>query len=150
MNLKQAMARLEAAGTEQNRKVYPRHGVRGPMFGVSYKDLDTLQKEIKVDDDLAHDLWATGNHDARVLATKVADPGALRAKDADAWVRDCDNYIEMEAVGSLVARAPIVEGRAARGATGRANGSRARAGSSPRGSSPTGRSTTPSASGCSS
>jgi len=113
MNLKQAMARLEAAGTEQNRKVFPRHGVSGPMFGVSYADLGKLQKEIKVDHDLARELWATGNHDARILATKIADPRILTVTEANAWVRDCDNYIEMEAVGGLVARALIAEGRAA-------------------------------------
>ena len=27
---------LKAAGTEQNRKVYRRHGARDPLFGVSF------------------------------------------------------------------------------------------------------------------
>src|SRR3712207_8808706 len=83
-----AMARLEALGTEQNRKTYARHGATENVFGVSYADLGKLQKEIKVDHELARDLWATGNHDARILATKVADPAALTAKDADAWIRE--------------------------------------------------------------
>src|SRR3712207_2599512 len=107
-----AMGRLEALGTEQNRKTYARHGATENVFGVSYADLGKLQKEIKVDHDLACELWATGNHDARILATKVADPAALTAKDADAWIREAGNYIEMEAVGSLVARSPIARSRA--------------------------------------
>ncbi len=106
------MRRLEAAGTEQNRKVYPRHGVKPPMFGVPYSELAKLRKEIKVDHALAVALWATGNHDARVLATKIADPASLTNTQADAWIRACDNYVLMEAVGELVARSPIAPSRA--------------------------------------
>ena len=134
MDLATAMERLEAAGTEQNRTVFPRHGVTEPMFGVSYADLGRLQKEIKVDHALARELWATGNHDARILATKVADPSAMTAKEADAWARDCGNYIEMEAVGtSSPARRSRRRART-RGVTGRASGSPAPGGWSPRGS----------------
>jgi 3-methyladenine DNA glycosylase AlkD len=107
-----AMARLEAAGTEQNRKVYPRHGVRPPMFGVPYSVIGRLQKEIGVDHDLARALWTTGNHDARILATRIADPARITARDADAWLRDVDNYVLMEALGRLVARSPAAASRA--------------------------------------
>jgi 3-methyladenine DNA glycosylase AlkD len=107
------MGALEAAGTEQNRTVYPRHGVRPPMFGVSYAELSKLQKRIGVDHELARELWETGNHDARILATKIADPGAVTVRLADAWIRDCDNYVLMEAVGALVARSPVAGSRAA-------------------------------------
>lgn len=106
------MAALEAAGTEQNRKVYPRHGVRPPLFGVSYADLRRISKATGVDHDLATALWATGNHDARVLATRVADPARLTIRQADAWARDCDNYVLVEAVADLVARSPIARSRA--------------------------------------
>ena len=54
----------------------------------------------------------TGNHDARVLATKIADPASLTVKQADAWIRDCDNYVLMEAVGEVVARSPLAGSRA--------------------------------------
>lgn len=112
MDLRTAMGRLESAGTEQNRKVYPRHGVRPPMFGVPYSVIGKLQKEIGVDHDLARELWATGNHDARILATRIADPAAITARDADAWLREVDNYVLMEALGRLVARSPVASSRA--------------------------------------
>jgi 3-methyladenine DNA glycosylase AlkD len=44
------------------------------MFGVSYAALGKLKKQIKQEHALAEALWETGNHDARVLATMVADP----------------------------------------------------------------------------
>jgi 3-methyladenine DNA glycosylase AlkD len=124
MDLATAMRRLEAAGTEQNRKVYPRHGIGPPLFGVSYAELGKLRKETGVADGLARELWATGNHDARILATMVADPAALSARDADAWLRDVDNY----SGGSSRARPrrPRAHGY---GATGRGSGRPAPAGS---------------------
>ena len=39
MTERQALAELRKVGTAQNRKVYARHGVQGPMFGVSFADL---------------------------------------------------------------------------------------------------------------
>lgn len=114
MDVSEAMARLEAAGTEQNRKLYPRHGIRPPLFGVSYSDLGKLRKAIKRDHALAVALWATGNHDARILATMVADP--QRADDAllEAWARDLDNYVITDAFTNVVAAAPGAPERLAR------------------------------------
>lgn len=91
MTLKEALAALKKAGTAQNRKVYGRHGVKGEMFGVSYATLGSLKKKIKLDHVLAVQLWKTGNHDARVLATMVADPAAATGKEIDAWVKDLDS-----------------------------------------------------------
>ena len=68
---------LEELGTEQNRKIYRRHGVREDLFGVSFGNIRKLQKKIKTDHSLARELWATGNHDARILATMVADPNII-------------------------------------------------------------------------
>src|SRR5262245_7914566 len=86
MPARDVLAQLEAMGTEQNRKIYTRHGVAGPMFGVSYANLGALKKKIKVDQGLAEELWDSGNHDARVLAAMVADPRSIAEPTLDAWV----------------------------------------------------------------
>ena len=101
MTYDDAMKQLEAMGTAQNRKVYVRHGVKGPMFGVSYANLGKLQKAIKTDHELAQALWKSGNHDARVLAAKIADPVKAAEKLVDAWIKDCDNYILTDAVAAF-------------------------------------------------
>lgn len=106
MNRQDAMKKLESMGTAQNRKVYTRHGVGEKQFGVSFGNLRKLAKEIKVDHGLARELWKTGNHDARVLATMVADPAKLTATEMDAWARDLDNYVVSDAFAGLVARSP--------------------------------------------
>jgi len=105
------MAELKRLGTAQNRKVYGRHGAAGPMFGVSYANLGKLQKKIKVDHDLAVKLWATGNHDARVLAVKIADPDRLTVREAEAWVKDCRDHVITAALAGFVSRSPVAQKR---------------------------------------
>src|SRR3990172_1099061 len=97
MNAAEVLAELNKMGTEQNRKVYARHGVGPNMYGVSYANLGALKKKIKVDHGLALDLWASGNHDARVLATMIADPKQADDELLDGWVRDLDNYVLTDA-----------------------------------------------------
>ena len=105
-NLSAVMAELEAAGTAQNRKVYARHGAAEPMFGVSYADLGKIAKPLKTDHALAVELWDSGNHDARVLALRVADQAAVDESLAGRWLRDVDNYILAEGLGGLCAQSP--------------------------------------------
>jgi 3-methyladenine DNA glycosylase AlkD len=106
MNLAEAMRELESLGTAQNRKVYARHGVSAPAFGVSFADLNTLRKKLKVDHALAEQLWATGNHDARVLATMIADPRQLTAAKLRAWSRSLSDYVCTDAFSKLAAQSP--------------------------------------------
>lgn len=86
MTLDQAIQELEALGTEQNRKIFRRHGSGDPLFGVSFANLYKLQKRIKIDHDLAGRLWQTGNADARLLACLVADPQEMTEADLDSWL----------------------------------------------------------------
>ena len=105
--LSEVMAALEAAGTAQNRKVYPRHGAAEPMFGVSYKELGRIGKTLRGEHALAIELWATSNHDARVLALRIADPEAMTTDLAHSWLTDVDNYILAEELGRLVSQSLI-------------------------------------------
>lgn len=92
MNCQETLRQLESLGTEQNRKVYRRHGVSAHLFGVSYAHQHKLAKALKGNHPLALELWASGNHDARVLATLIADPGQGDDRLLDSWVSDLDSY----------------------------------------------------------
>lgn len=81
---------LKALGTAQNIKIYRRHGAPETMFGVSFANLGKLKKRIKRDHKLAVKLWATGNMDARILATMIVDPDMITEQMIDAWVQDLD------------------------------------------------------------
>lgn len=112
MNVKEVLKRLEDLGTEQNRKVYRKHGVAGEMFGVSYAHLGQLTKEIKKDHELAGELWQTGNHDAQVLATMIADPNRFSAKEIDEWSKDLENYVLADALTKLVSQTEFAREKA--------------------------------------
>lgn len=114
MSLAEAMSALEKAGSAQTRKTWARHGAQEPMFGVSFAALKALVKRIGVDHDLALALWETKNHDARLLAIKIADPARVSSAELDRWAREtrmrmCGSYVAMLAAesphGSAKARA---------------------------------------------
>jgi len=112
MNFRDTMSQLKKLGTAQNRKVYARHMMldkpdSAKMYGVSYANLGKLQKKIKVDHDLALKLWNSGNHDARVLATMIADPDSLDKATAEEWIKECRNYIVTDSVAGVVARSTM-------------------------------------------
>ena len=102
----QVLAELEALGTAQNRKVYARHGVQEPMFGVSFAHLRKLGKKLRPDHDLARALWASGNHDARVLALAVADAAKADLDEIETWAGTLDNYVLIDEFSGFVATTP--------------------------------------------
>lgn len=104
MTLPDVMAELEAAGSEQTRKTYRRHGMPDPMFGVSFAKLGELKKRLKINQALAEGLWATGNADARFLATMVADPKAQSQASLDAWAAELVGHTQAGSLADLAAK----------------------------------------------
>ncbi len=107
MSGKQVLEELEEFGTAQNRKVYRRYGIGENMYGVSYANLGKLAKRIKTDHELATALWGSGVHDARVLATMIADPQRITAAQVDGWANDLENYVLTDAYAGLVSKTPL-------------------------------------------
>ena len=114
MTLTETLAQLEAAGSAQTRKTYARHGVGPKMFGVSYAVLGQLTRKIKRDHALALALWDSGWHDARVLATMIADPQQMDAATLDAWVVEGSNRALAGGLGKFAATTPHAEALAAK------------------------------------
>jgi hypothetical protein len=104
MRLDEAMKSLERAGTPAMRKTYARHGAQEPMFGTPYAALYALQKQIGTDHDLALALWDTGNHDARVLATLVADGQRATPATLKKWLRAANHRFLAMAFAAVAAR----------------------------------------------
>ncbi len=111
MNIKECMKHLESIGTAQNRKIYTNHGFPGPMFGVSWQNFGKLRKQLEPSHDLALKLWATGNMDARILATMIVDPAKLKASDVDSWAKDLNCYAITDAFTGVVKRTPFIMSR---------------------------------------
>ena len=105
MTKMEAMKELRANGSAQTREICRRHGIRGDLFGVSYAVLGKMKKKIKVDQPLAEQLWATGNLDARVLATLIADPTTISVRTLNAWAKDLNSRQLAGALSNVAAEA---------------------------------------------
>ena len=71
MNAQAVLKELERLGKPNTVKIYVRHGITGPCYGVNYGDLRPLVKRIGRNHDVALGLWDSGVHDARVVAHAV-------------------------------------------------------------------------------
>jgi 3-methyladenine DNA glycosylase AlkD len=101
------MAELKKLGNECNVKTFTRHGAGDNYYGVSFGDLGKLKKKIKTNHALALELWGSGNIDARILATMIADPDACTAGTVDRWVNETTFHLLVDYVAGLVARTPF-------------------------------------------
>jgi len=82
-------------------------------FGVSVPKLRTLAREIGRDHPLARQLWETGLHDARLLATMVDDPRQVTDDQMDEWVRDFDSWDVVDgSCGNLFDKTPFAVAKA--------------------------------------
>lgn len=93
MDAKDVVERLRLLGNPKLLKGMARYGIQSTTsFGVSVPSLRKFAREIKRDHSLALSLWATGFHDARLLATMVDDPKQVTPAQMEAWVRDFDSW----------------------------------------------------------
>ena len=71
----EVLVELAPLGSEEARAGMARYGIEtGNAFGVSIYELRRVAKRLGRDHELALALWATGNHEARLLASMVDDP----------------------------------------------------------------------------
>jgi len=84
---------LRCLGSEAGREGMARYGINVEnAFGASVYELRRLAKGLGRDHELALALWATGNHEARVLACFVDDPTLVTERQMEAWVRGFDSW----------------------------------------------------------
>ncbi len=109
---KSILTEMETLGTEQARKTYQRHGVGDKVYGVSYADLGKFQKKLKTNHKIALDLWASGFHDAQVLACMIADPQQADSASLDKWSKTLSNYVITDAFSGYVAKSSLAQTKA--------------------------------------
>jgi 3-methyladenine DNA glycosylase AlkD len=91
-----------------------RAGITGSqMWGIPVPDIRQIAKRLGTDHGLARQLWETGVHEARILATLIADPSAMPGREMDSWLRDLDSWDITDAfTGNLVVRSGHAWGKA--------------------------------------
>jgi len=61
-------------------------------YGVSIPRLRAIAKRVGKNHELAQELWASGIHEARILAGMVDDPEMVTEKQLDRWVSEFDSW----------------------------------------------------------
>ena len=97
-DVKAALKWLEAHGTKRYRdQLSVRFAIHtDKAFGTSMPDVQKLAKTIGKDHELALLLWGTGWHEAKALATHVADPKHVTPAQMDAWCADFQNWADCD------------------------------------------------------
>jgi len=88
-----ALEELRALGEPRNVDGLARFGIRAKVvYGVAKPKMDELARRIGKDHQLALELWASGVHDARILAGMIDLPNEVSSEQMERWVRDFDNW----------------------------------------------------------
>lgn len=61
-------------------------------LGVSVPNLRRVARGIGVGHALALELWASGVHEARILASMIADPAKMTSEQMETWARQFDSW----------------------------------------------------------
>ncbi len=93
MNARELLATLRAQANPANVAGMARYGINTEgTLGIPIPVLRGLGREAGRDHALAMELWDSGIHEARILASLVADPARLTRREADRWVRGFDSW----------------------------------------------------------
>jgi 3-methyladenine DNA glycosylase AlkD len=88
----QLVEKLKAFGTPEHLKGMVQYGINANnTLGVSIPNIKSLAHGRR-DHQLALDLWATGIHEARILAAFVDDPAVVTPEQMDAWAVEFDSW----------------------------------------------------------
>ena len=110
MKYEEIIKKLKLVGIPKNVEGMGRFGIRpkSKILGISIWELRKLKKKIGIDHQLAQKLWATGIHEARILAGFIEDPIRVTEKQLDRWVKDFDSWDIVDQVSELIAHTPYV------------------------------------------
>jgi len=61
-------------------------------YGISVPNLRKIAREAGKDHALAQQLWASGIHEARVMASMIDKPALVTEEQLESWVKDFDSW----------------------------------------------------------
>jgi 3-methyladenine DNA glycosylase AlkD len=108
MTADQVIANLKQHANTQAVEGMARFGIRpAQALGIPIPTLRRMAKEIGRNQALALALWASGIHEARILASMIAEPQLVSAELMEAWVNDFDTWDVCDQVcGNLFDKTP--------------------------------------------
>src|ERR1700743_3362033 len=89
MNANEIIERLKQLSDPLHLEGMKRFGIdNSKALGVSMPKVRQLAKEIRINQALSLELWDTGIHECRILASMIGDPKLVTPQQMDKWVAD--------------------------------------------------------------
>lgn len=122
MTCREILDQLRCLAVPANLAGMARYGIRtDSALGVPMPAMRALARRVGRDHALAGQLWASGVHEARIMAGLVDEPARVAARQMDAWVKDLYSWdVCDQACNNLFVRTPHAWAKARRWAAGRA------------------------------
>lgn len=113
-NMDEILSLLRSMGSEVNREGMGRYAIRiDHALGIKVTDLRKFARQVKKGHDLALQLWDSGIHEARILATIIDDPKAVTDGQMEQWAADFDSWdIVDQACNNLFRTTPLARVKA--------------------------------------
>jgi 3-methyladenine DNA glycosylase AlkD len=90
---RELLAQLQALANAENVAGMARYGINPHQtLGVSIYELRRIAKTVEPNHALAEELWATGIHEARILASYIERPEWVSEEQMERWARDFDSW----------------------------------------------------------
>lgn len=87
------LKRLKSMSNKENVAGMARFGISPKnTYGISIPNLRRIAKELGRDHLLALQLWRSGIHEARILASMIDDPQKVTSPQMERWVKDFDSW----------------------------------------------------------
>jgi 3-methyladenine DNA glycosylase AlkD len=94
----QVLRELKNLADPKVREKMAYFGVKVPnAHGISAPVLHALARRIGKNHKLAEKIWATGVHEARILATLIGEPSKVTSAQMERWVRDFNSWDVVDA-----------------------------------------------------
>ena len=105
--------RLRSLSNPSNVEGMARFGINPQgTLGISIYVLRKIAKECGKDHHLAGELWGSGVHEARILASMIDEPDLVDEQQLERWVKDFDSWDVCDQVCDLFGRLPIAPHKA--------------------------------------
>ncbi|MEI7640014.1 MAG: DNA alkylation repair protein [bacterium] len=93
MTYLEVIKKIRSMANKKNVEGMARFGINSKnTLGVPMGRLRELAKKLKNEHTLALKLWASGIHEAKILASIIDDPEKVTEKQMDLWVKDFDSW----------------------------------------------------------
>ena len=86
MTAEEIVAEFRQLATAQTKKTWMNHGAQEPCLGVKIEDMKKIKIRVKMDYQLALDLYDTGSADLMYFAGLIADDAKMSKQDLQKWI----------------------------------------------------------------